>query len=93
MDPEGTHYKTFLENNNHLPLENFQEVKGSDLSKKEIISQGLAIDDLASTTLLTSGAVGCAASHRAIWQNASKTTTDILYLKMTSAHIPESTTS
>ena len=68
MDPEGTRYKTFLEKNNHLPVETFQGVKGSDLSKEEIISQGIATDDLASTTLLTRGAAGCAASHRAIWQ-------------------------
>ena len=68
MAPEGKRYKTFLDNNNHLAVETFQGVRGSDLSKEEIISQGLATDDLAYATLLTSGAVGNAASHRAIWQ-------------------------
>ena len=81
MDPEGTRYKTFLENNNHLPVETFQGVKGSDLSKEEIISQGLATDDLASTTLLTSGAVGVSASHRAIWQKCVQKNNGCLVLE------------
>ena len=72
LDPEGKRYKTFLENNNHLQIDAFQGIKGKDLSKEEIISEGLATDELVLSPLLTNGAIGCAASHRAIWDKAAK---------------------
>ena len=71
LDPEGKRYKTFLENNSHLQIDTFQGVKGADLSIEEIISQGLATKELALSSLLTNGAIGCAASHKAIWDKAS----------------------
>lgn len=72
LDPEGRRYKTFLENNNHIEIDTFQGVKGTDLSKEEIISQGLATNELALSPLLTNGAIGCAASHKTIWGKAAK---------------------
>ena len=65
-------YQNFLENNNHLQIETFQGIKGRDLLKEEIISQGLATSQLAWSPLLTNGAIGCAASHKAIWDKAAK---------------------
>ena len=67
LDPPGLRYQTFLKNNSHLTVETFQGVKGAELSKEEIISQGLATSELAFSPMLTNGAVGCAASHRSIW--------------------------
>ena len=71
LDPGGTRYQTFLEDNNHLQVEIFQGIKGEDLQKEEIINQGLATKELALSSLLTNGAIGCAASHKAIWDKAS----------------------
>ena len=71
LDPGGTRYQTFLEGNNHLQVETFQGIKGEDLHKEEIISRGLATKELALSSLLTNGAIGCAASHKAIWDKAS----------------------
>ena len=71
LEPEGKRYQTFLENNNHLQVETFQGIKGADLSKEEIISLGLATKDLALSPLLTNGAIGCAASHKAIWEKVA----------------------
>jgi len=72
LDPEGKRYQTFLENNSHLQIKTFQGIKGSDLSNEEIVSQGLATNELALSQVLTNGAIGCAASHKAIWDKAAK---------------------
>ena len=70
LDPEGKRYQTFLENNKHLQVESFRGVKGADLTKEEMISQGLAAKELVFSPLLKYGLVGNAASHRAIWGQA-----------------------
>lgn len=72
LDPEGERYRSFLANNNHLQVETFQGIKGRDLPTKAIISQGLATSELALSPSLTLGAIGCAASHKAIWDRAAK---------------------
>ena len=71
LEPGGTRYQTFSEGNKHLQVETFQGIKGEDLQKEEIISQGLATKELSLSSLLTNGAIGCAASHKAIWDKAS----------------------
>ena len=72
LDPEGKRFQSFLENNSHLQIKTFQGIKGSDLSKEEIISQGLVTNELAVSPLLTNGAIGCSASHKAIWDKAAE---------------------
>jgi tetratricopeptide (TPR) repeat protein/GR25 family glycosyltransferase involved in LPS biosynthesis len=72
LEPEGQRFKDFVSNNSHLDITPFQAARGIDLSKKEMIKQGLASKDLVATSLLTPGAAGCAASHRAIWKRSSK---------------------
>ena len=71
LDPQGARYKNFLKNNNHLTVETFQGVKGTELSKQEIVSQGLATNDLVLSPLMTHGTIGCAASHRSIWDRST----------------------
>ena len=63
LDPKGKRYQTFLENNNHLQVDTFYGIKGAHLSKEEIISQGLATEDLLASGLTNSGTIGCAASQ------------------------------
>lgn len=70
LDTDGKRYKSFLEKNHHLPVKSFQGVKGDELSKEEMINQGLATKDLAFSPFLKYGLVGNAASHRAIWEKA-----------------------
>jgi len=64
IEPQGQRYAEFKSNNNHLEITPFTAIKGSDLSKQEIISQGLATEELMATNLWTAGGIGCAASHR-----------------------------
>ena len=71
LDPKGKRYQTFLENNNHLQVDTFYGIKGVHLSKEEIISQGLATEELLASGLTNSGTIGCAASHRKIWRKAA----------------------
>ena len=72
LDQEGERFKGFLENNSHLQIEAFQAIKGTDISQKEMVSNGLVTDNLACSPLLTAGALGCAASHRAVWIEAAQ---------------------
>ena len=72
LDSEGKRYQTFLENNSHLQIETFQGINGSNLSTEEIIREGLVTNELALSPLLEYGAIGCAASHKAIWEKAAK---------------------
>lgn len=72
LDAQGSRFNHFTRNNRHLNITPFQAVRGDRLEKEEIINQRLATDDLASTTLLTNGAIGCAASHKAIWEKSVK---------------------
>ena len=72
LDPEGERYQTFLENNNHLQIETFQGIIGRELTDEAIINQGLATSELVLSQLLKKGAIGCSASHKAIWDIASE---------------------
>lgn len=58
-----------------LPFEVFQAVDGSKLSTAEALQQGLIAENV---ELYTPGAIGCAASHRALWQEAHRTNTNLL---------------
>lgn len=71
LDPGGKRHQKFLDKNNHLKIETFPGVKGVDLSKEDIVIQRLATEELSLSPLLTNGAVGCAASHKAIWDEAA----------------------
>jgi len=58
-----------------LPFEVFQAVDGSTLSAAETVERGLIVEN---AQLYTPGAIGCAASHRALWQRADRTATNLL---------------
>lgn len=72
LDPESDRYQSFLHNNDHLKIQTFYGITGKSLSTNEIISKGLATQELLDSGLATPGALGCAASHRSVWQKASK---------------------
>ena len=71
LNPESNRFKDFKKNNYHLSITPYQAIKGSELSKEEVIRLGLATEELLSSTLLTNGALGCAASHRDIWKRCN----------------------
>ena len=72
LDTEGRRYQTFLKENKHLKAEIFCGIRGSKLSRQDAITQGLITRELAFSPLLTDGAVGCASSHKRIWDKAAK---------------------
>ena len=71
LEPTGQRYLEFKSNNKHLAITAFPAIKGTNIPKEDVIRQGIATEDLVATSLLTPGAVGCAASHRAIWTRCS----------------------
>ena len=72
LDPEEKRFKTFLENNKHLKIEIFKGIIGKNLPRETTINQGLVTQELAMSPLLTNGAIGCAASHKFIWDKAAE---------------------
>ena len=71
LEPTGSRYLEFKSNNNHLEITAFAAARGTDISKQEAARLGIATEELLATSLLTPGALGCAASHRALWARCS----------------------
>jgi len=81
LEPTGQRYIGFKNNNKHLKITPFTALKGTDIPKEELLSQGIATEDLVATSLLTPGAAGNAASHRAIWARCSNGNKGFLVLE------------
>ncbi len=81
LDKNSERCKSFIANNQHLNIEIFEGVKGSDLSKDFIISTKLITDELLSTNLVSLGSIGCAESHRRIWKDIVSSETSTLILE------------
>ena len=81
LNPKAERYQNFLENNSHLKIETFQGIIGSDMTKQEIVERGLATRELAFSPLLKKGAIGCSASHKAIWDKAAEGSTGYFVLE------------
>jgi tetratricopeptide (TPR) repeat protein/GR25 family glycosyltransferase involved in LPS biosynthesis len=92
LEPTGERYLEFKFNNKHLEITPFLALRGTDISKEEATSQGIATEELMATSLLTPGALGCAASHRSIWEKCSNGNKGLLVLEddcYTHPHIVE----
>lgn len=79
LDKKGERYKTFIENNSHLDINPFQAIIGKNLTKQKILEEKIATLDLIShDTFFSYGAFGCAASHKAIWEESRRTKKEFL---------------
>ena len=78
----GERYNQFLKNNSHLEIKSFEAILGNDLSHDEVLTQNLATSQLISHKgFFSPGAIGCGASHRAIWRNCIKEQKNFLVLE------------
>ena len=69
LDPEGERFRRFKANNAHLTnVRVFRGIGGAAIARNERISSGLLTAELEAQGTVTDGTVGCAASHRAVWQ-------------------------
>ncbi len=79
LDKKGKRYKTFVENNSHLKINPFEAIIGRKLTKEKLLEENLATLDLIShETFFSYGAFGCAASHKAIWEESKSTKKEFL---------------
>ena len=79
MDKQGRRFRSFVENNAHLKIEPFEAIKGNKLSEMEILKENLATSEfLSNNDLFSYGAIGCAASHKKIWERSMKEGKDFL---------------
>ncbi len=82
LDIKSERYDKFLKNNNHLKIKTFKAIIGKNLSEEEIIAENLATKDLLyDERFFSYGAIGCAASHKAIWKNSIEENKNILVLE------------
>ena len=82
LDSKSERYYKFLKKNNHLKIKNFNAIIGKNLSEKEILSDNLVTKDLLHNERFFSyGAIGCAASHKAIWKNSIDENKNFLVLE------------
>ncbi len=71
LDSKSERYYKFLRNNNHLKIKTFNAIVGKNLSEEEILAENLATKDLLyDKRFFSNGAIGCAASHKAIWKKS-----------------------
>ena len=81
LDPDGPRFRDCLANNSHLAITPMTAIRGEDISRDDGIRLGLASQDLYDSGLLTPGALGCAASHRTLWQQCQRDNTPLLVLE------------
>ena len=79
LEKSGMRFEKFLNNNNHLQAEFYQGIKGDEISNEERISIGLISKE--DPILMTDGAVGCAISHKNLWNITKKSDIGALILE------------
>tara|TARA_B100001250_G_C19796696_1_gene789044 strand:- start:723 stop:1487 length:765 start_codon:yes stop_codon:yes gene_type:complete len=81
LDKLSKRYQKFNVNNIHLKHKFFQGISGKDLNKEEVLKAGLLSKSLLDSNLVSDGAIGCAASHRALWNEVITTKKPMLILE------------
>jgi Flp pilus assembly protein TadD/GR25 family glycosyltransferase involved in LPS biosynthesis len=81
LEPTDQRYLEFKSNNKHLEITAFAATRGAEISKQDAARQGIATEELLATSLLTPGALGCAASHRAVWEKCSNSKKGFLVME------------
>lgn len=81
MDANGKRFNNFRNNNSHIDFEIFPAIKGENLDKKELISNGLITKELSTSKLFTKGMAGCAVSHRTLWHKCTEENTSLFIME------------
>ncbi len=89
LDVRGRRFKLFQENNQHLDFEAYTGVRGAEISFAERIYQRLMSPEAIAAKLATDGEVGCAASHKRLWEKAATSRHGLLILEDDAATHPE----
>jgi len=89
LDPSSPRFRQFQQNNQHLQCSVFTGVRGADLSLAERIYQGLMTPQAIAARLATDGEIGCAASHKRLWEKAAASANGLLILEDDAATHPD----
>jgi len=81
MDAGSPRFKAFRQANPGLQVEVLIGSRGASMSQDERIAQGLVTAELARSGLLHEGTLGCALSHRRLWQEACQLPGGMLILE------------
>lgn len=89
LDRESRRFKEFERNNGHLNYKIFQGIYGADLSLADCVYEGLMTPECLATKFATKGEIGCAASHKKLWEIAASSKDGILILEDDAATHPK----
>lgn len=81
LDPHGARFQDFAQRNLHIPYQVFPAIRGAALDLAACVAAGLVTSDLADSGSPDPGALGCALSHRRLWQEAAGTAAGMLVLE------------
>jgi glycosyl transferase, family 25 len=88
LDPTGDRFQQFAGNNSHLPYEAFQGIRGSNLSLADCVYEKLMTPECLAAGIATAGEIGCAASHKKLWELAANSKNGMLILEDDAATHP-----
>ena len=81
LDEQGPRFAAFRAANRHLSFHVARGIRGRDLSREMLVSQGLITRDALDAGAVTAGEAGCAASHLALWREAVRLGRPVLILE------------
>ncbi len=81
LNTNSERYARFAEHNGTIDFQPFLGIRGSEISNTERVRTNFATQDLVDSGQLTDGGVGCGASHRALWKEASEKNAGMLILE------------
>jgi glycosyl transferase, family 25 len=88
LDPKSDRFLQFAVNNPHLPYKTFQGIRGSSLSLADCVYEKLMTPECLAAGIATAGEIGCAASHKKLWELAANSKNGMLILEDDAATHP-----
>ena len=74
-------FQAFAQRNAHLPFTVFPGVLGKALNRTQLLADGVISPELLAPTSATPGMLGCAMSHRALWERCVEAQVPFLILE------------
>jgi GR25 family glycosyltransferase involved in LPS biosynthesis len=81
LNTNSERYARFAAHNSKIDFQPFLGIRGSEISNAERVRTNFATQELVDSGQLTDGAVGCGASHRALWREAAEKKIGMLILE------------
>ena len=88
LDPKSDRFLKFAGQNPHLPYKVFEGIRGTSLSLADCVYEKLMTPECLAAGIATAGEIGCAASHKKLWELAANSKNGLLILEDDAATHP-----